>query len=829
MTRLHALSTRLQTATSIGSGLDDVLANAIRTSSADFGNIQLYNPQIGALEIVAQRGFRLDFLEYFRTVRADEGSACAQALQSGQRAIIEDVELDPAYEPHRSIAAAAGYRAVQSTPLKSRSGNILGMLSTHFRTPHRPSERDGRLFDLYARHAADLVERGRFEEALRRSEAQFRQLADSMPQIVWTARPDGYLDYYNERWYEYTGFPRGEYGQQSWEPILHPDDLQRCVDTYFGCIKAETSYQIEYRFKDRKTGGCRWFLGRAMPVRDESGRVVRWFGTCTDIDDTKKAGERLRLLWESAAVMLSSAEPVTMLRELFTNIGPHLGLDTYFTHMVSETGDALRLVSSAGIPEEAAQQFARLEFGQTISGAVALSRQSFVATHIQQSGDPMVQHVKPFGIRACICSPLLINDDLLGTLTFASRSRDKFEPDELEFLQTICQYVAVATERLRLVRQLRDADRRKDEFLATLAHELRNPLAPIRNAVELLRRSDGNNGLIDRARSIIGRQLDQMVRLIDDLLDLSRISQGRVQVRKEPVELAAVIGCAIEAVRPMVEAQAHKLTVSVPPEAIWLNADPTRLAQVIANLLNNAAKYTEKGGHIWLTGDRQGGEAIVSVRDTGIGIAAEHLPHLFEMFSQIAPALERSQGGLGIGLWLVRGLVELHGGKIEARSGGPGKGSEFIVRLPALEVPELQESREPAKDTQISGGRKRRILVVDDNRDAADSLAMMLQMMDHETCTAYDGLEATRAAATFRPEVVLLDIGLPKLNGYEAARHIRREPWGTGMALIALTGWGQEEDKRRALEAGFDHHLTKPVDAAALEKLLALIKPPPQG
>src|SRR5262249_40082224 len=215
------------------------------------------------------------------------------AMQSGERIIIEDVEVDHAFEPHRQVAATAGFRAVQSTPLKSRTGSVLGMLSTHFRTVHRPSQPDERLLYLYPRHSAHLIERIRSEEALRRSEAQLRQLADAMPQIVWTARPDGYLDYYNERWYEYTGFLRGQYGQPSWEPILHPDDVQRCVDTYFGCIKAEKPYQIEYRFKDRRPGGYRWFLGRAMPVRDERGQVVRWLGTCTDIDDTKRAEEQL--------------------------------------------------------------------------------------------------------------------------------------------------------------------------------------------------------------------------------------------------------------------------------------------------------------------------------------------------------------------------------------------------------------------------------------------------------------------------------------------------------------------------------------------------------
>jgi signal transduction histidine kinase/ActR/RegA family two-component response regulator len=374
-------------------------------------------------------------------------------------------------------------------------------------------------------------------------------------------------------------------------------------------------------------------------------------------------------------------------------------------------------------------------------------------------------------------------------------------------------------------RALKEADRRKDEFLATLTHELRNPLAPLRNALELLQRSEGDAAVNQQARSMMGRQLDQMVRLIDDLLDMSRISQGKVQLRKERVELKAVIQSGVDAVQPLVQAQSHELTVTLPTEPIYLHADSTRLGQIISNLLNNAAKYTEKGGHIWLTAERQGNEAVVSVRDTGIGIAAENLPHIFEMFSQVAPALERSQGGLGIGLSLVRGLVEVHGGKVEARSAGIGMGSEFVVRLPVVDAP-VHAAVEPSGDGDKSHvGPKRRILVVDDNRDAADSMAMMLQMMGHETHTAYDGLEALQTAAGFRPVVVLLDIGLPKINGYEVARHMREQPWGKGVALIALTGWGQEEDKRRALEAGFDHHLTKPVQAAALEKLLAIIYP----
>ena len=380
------------------------------------------------------------------------------------------------------------------------------------------------------------------------------------------------------------------------------------------------------------------------------------------------------------------------------------------------------------------------------------------------------------------------------------------------------------TQRKRAEEALREADRRKNEFLATLAHELRNPLAPIRTAIELLRRADNDAAVMEQGRSIIERQVGQMVRLIDDLLDISRITGGKLQLRKERVELAAVVRSAIETSRSLIESQAHELTVTLPAEPTHLDADPTRLAQVFSNLLNNAAKYTDRGGHIWLTAERQDGEAIVSVRDTGIGIAAEHLPRLFEMFSQVAPALERSQGGLGIGLSLVRGLIELHGGNVQARSGGPGKGSEFVVHLPVTKEP-VPIPREPAEGGVPSRSRaKCRILIVDDNRDAADSLPLMLRLAGNDISTAYDGLEAVQAAATFRPDVVLLDIGMPKMNGYEVARHIRQEPWGKNMVLVAMTGWGQEEDKRRAIEAGFNHHLVKPVKAQALQKVLANLK-----
>jgi signal transduction histidine kinase len=452
---------------------------------------------------------------------------------------------------------------------------------------------------------------------------------------------------------------------------------------------------------------------------------------------------------------------------------------------------------------------------------VALHRRPIVATHIQQSDDPKVQLVKSFGLRAYACNPLLAGDRLLGTLSFASHTRDEFDPDEVAFMETVCHYATVAYERLRLVNELKEADRRKDEFLATLAHELRNPLAPVRNAVQVLRLKGPDDPELRWGRDVIDRQVEHLTRLIDDLMDISRITRNKLELRKQRVELAEVITGAVESSRPAVEQCGHELTVTLPPQPIYLNGDLVRLAQVFQNLLTNAVKYTERGGQIWLTAERQGGDAVVRVKDTGVGIPGEKLPRLFEMFFQVDRTLERSQGGLGIGLSLVRRLVELHGGRVDARSEGVGKGSEFIVRLPVL----VEKSIPPQSQEPGGNGRTkttaRRILVVDDNRDSADSLAMLLRLTGHEVHAAYDGVEGVEAAERVRPEVVLLDIGMPGLNGYDACRRIRGQEWGKDVMLIATTGWGQDEDRRRTGEAGFDAHLVKPVDPQALMRLLA--------
>jgi signal transduction histidine kinase/ActR/RegA family two-component response regulator len=373
--------------------------------------------------------------------------------------------------------------------------------------------------------------------------------------------------------------------------------------------------------------------------------------------------------------------------------------------------------------------------------------------------------------------------------------------------------------------ELAESARRKDEFLAMLGHELRNPLAPIRNALHLLasdtRLTQDNHDLCDMMK----RQVDHMVRLVDDLIDVSRISRGTIALRREPVDLATALCNAIELSRPLIEAGQHRLELDLPPEPLAVDADPVRIAQVFGNLLNNASKYAEADGCITVSVRREADEAVVRIRDRGIGIEPEMLPHVFELFTQGRREKHRAQDGLGIGLTLVRNVVELHGGTVSAYSEGRGQGSEFEVRLPLVDTPALAEVPSPLRAPVAQ--RPPRVLVVDDNADAAESMGMVLDMLGLPHRVAFDGESALAHAAEFRPDVVLLDIGMPGMDGYEVARRIRQRPENAGMQLIALTGWSQPQDRRRSREAGFDHHLSKPVDIGALQGLLDAARPSP--
>jgi len=375
-------------------------------------------------------------------------------------------------------------------------------------------------------------------------------------------------------------------------------------------------------------------------------------------------------------------------------------------------------------------------------------------------------------------------------------------------------------EREKSEEALREADRRKDEFLATLAHELRNPLAPISNAAHILRMSPQGMSPQD-ARDVIERQVRHLARLVEDLLDVSRITRGKIELRRGRVDLCAIVLNAVETSRPLIAERGHELALELPPESLPLDADPTRLAQVISNLLNNAAKYTPRGGRIALTAAREDKSVTIRIKDSGIGIEPGMLPKIFDMFVQADNRIERSTGGLGIGLTLVRHFVELHGGSVHAASGGPNLGSEFTIRLPLGEAPVAATSEPRAPGTPAGPGAGLRILVIDDNNDNADTMSTLLRMLGHEVTVSNSGLEGLRCVADSAPDVALLDIGMPNMNGYEVAQRIRSQPHCRDMMLIAITGWGQEVDRVRSRAAGFDHHLVKPVDFDQLQKLLA--------
>jgi signal transduction histidine kinase len=424
------------------------------------------------------------------------------------------------------------------------------------------------------------------------------------------------------------------------------------------------------------------------------------------------------------------------------------------------------------------------------------------------------------GIRAVQSTPLVTRDGrLLGMLSNHWNEQHRPAARELRYLDLLARMASDYIERTQAEQSLLEADRRKNEFLAMLAHELRNPLAPIGNAVEVLQRSRGDDDRVEEASALLDRQVRQLVRLVVVLLDMSRITSGKIELRRELVELGSIINQAVEGTRWLVQSMEHELQVTMPMHPLRLRADPARLSQVVSNLLTNACKFMDRGGRIRLTLGEEGNQAIISVRDEGIGIGDTQLPHIFDLFMQADTSLERTTGGLGIGLTLVKSLVEMHGGSVQARSEGAGRGSEFILRFPGL------LERGPAPRRELVGlepgvGGGQRVLVVDDNRDSAESLALMLGLSGYDVHKAYDGLVAIEVAAKLHPDVILLDIGLPSLNGYDVCRRIRQEAGAADALIIALTGWGQDGDKRRSAEAGFDGHLVKPVNLGVLTALI---------
>jgi PAS domain S-box-containing protein len=637
-----------------------------------------------------------------------------------------------------------------------------------------------------------LLARRRAEEALRRQSEWLRLTLVSIGDAVISTDAEGRVTFLNGVAEALTGWPQAEAVGRPLPDVFHIVNEQTRQPVENPALRALREGAIvglaNHTVLIARDGTERPIDDSAAPMQGESGAPIGAVLVFRDITERKRAEEdRARL-----AAIVESSEDAIVSKTLDGVIRSwNAGAERLFDYTAEEAvGQPITLIIPPERIDEEYEILARIRGGERV--------EHFETMRVSKQG-------RRINISLTV-SPVR---DGAGRVVGASKiARD-------------------ITDRKRAEEALREADRRKDEFIALLAHELRNPLVPIRNGLQVLRLAGGDANAVAQARSMMERQLGHMVRLIDDLLDTARLSQNKMELRRSRVLLTDVVSSALETARPAIEAAGHELLLSLPPEPVHLDADLTRLAQVFSNLLSNSAKYTERGGRIWLAAERRGGEAVVSVRDTGIGIPADALPRIFDMFAQVDRSAERSTGGLGIGLALVKGLVEMHGGTVTAESGGQGRGSTFTVKLPVLESEPEPLAPGASDDEQPAGGPKRRILVVDDNRDSATSMAMMLRLLGDEVRTAHDGVEAVEVAEAFRPQVILMDVGMPRLNGYEATRRIREQPWGRGITVIALTGWAQDADKARSQEAGCNSHLVKPVGLEELRQVLAAYQSPP--
>ncbi|KQQ40195.1 hypothetical protein ASF61_05280 [Duganella sp. Leaf126] len=613
------------------------------------------------------------------TLRFGDYGTFFEELRQGRLVAIDDVDFDPRT---RDVAAALKARnagALVDVPVIEQ-GELVALIFVHSAQPRSWSDEDVALIREMAERARATSERLRSDIALRASEASLRTIANAMPQMVWSTLPDGLHDYFNQRWYDFTGMPVGATDGDAWNGLLHADDQPRAWSVWQHCLASGDTYEIQYRLR-HVSGRYHWVLARALPIRDDAGHIIRWMGTCTDIHEQKLA--------------------------------------------------------------------------------------------------------------------------------------------EAEW---------------------RQASQRKDDFLAMLAHELRNPLAPISTAAQLLKLRGSREPGIEHASDIIIRQVRHMTDLVDDLLDVSRVTRGLVQLEQHELELMAIVHGAVEQARPLLEARRHALVLRLPPDQLFVRGDRTRLVQALANLLNNAAKYTPQGGEVVLAldvrrdhADRHGAanaEAVLSVTDNGIGMPPELLPRVFDLFAQAERTPDRAQGGLGLGLALVKSIAVLHGGSAVAASDGAGKGSTFTIVLPLLSPAVLAVAAPAALPLahlapSAASARQRRLVVVDDNQDAGRTLGALLEALGHQVAIFNDAESALRASAAWEADgaaaadAFILDIGLPDMDGYELARRLRARPATADKLLIALTGYGQAHDRVLSRAAGFDHHFVKPVDHAALGRLLA--------
>ncbi len=707
--------------------------------------------------------------EHHRSMRADEPY------------VVHDADEDPRIGPNDLPAyRATRIQAVVCVPLL-KDGRFTAAMAVHQASRRHWTADEVELVRTVVGRCWEALERARAARALKESEKNLRLITDSVPALVAFVDADQRYRFVNREYEEWFGRPRAEFqGQHIREVIGEAAYAQLRPFVERGLAGERFEFEA---FSPYPTGGRH--IHAAFVPRIDDGRVAGYLSLITNVSDRVRAQEELR---ESEAMLRSVTDAA------------RVGL------VMVDEGHRYRFANRA---------YAEV-LGLPSADIVGLSVAEVLAPVYEQQVRPRLD--RAFAGERVSYELRLPSRPGSGPRFCSVAYEPRTDPSGEKLVVVV---IVDVTERLRAEEQLRDADRRKDEFLAILAHELRNPLAPIRNGLQVMRLAADNAAIIAKSRDMMDRQLTHMVRLVDDLLDVSRISRGKMELRRERILLSDVVASAVETARPAIDAAGHLLTVSAPPEPLHLDGDLTRLAQVFSNLLTNAAKYTPASGKIWLAVERAGGDAVVSVKDTGVGIPAEAQPRLFIMFSQVDRSFERSMGGLGIGLALVKGLVEMHGGSVGVESAGQGRGSTFTVRLPLSQSQPASE-RTPTVAGRVVRGTRRKVLVVDDNRDSALSMAEMLTFLGHEVATAHDGASAIDAAEAFRPEVVFMDIGMPGMNGFDATRAIRRRAWGRGVTVVALTGWGQASDRAESERAGCDGHLVKPIHLNDVEPYLAI-------
>jgi PAS domain S-box-containing protein len=673
---------------------------------------------------------------------------------------------------------------------------------------------------------------GRDGNGAQPGETMFRAFFDQATNFAAILDLDGRIVELNRVSLELGGYTRAEViGHPLWECRWWDHTHDVAANARAAMLAAAAGQTVRrvlpYRAMD---GSERWSEIVIAPVNGDDGRIAFLAATGVDVTERRRVTERLRLLDEIGEATRIALDPRAIMAEATRLLGRHLDVtrvayadleldnDRFTIRYDWHVEDVASTVGTYSLDLFGSRATSNLRAGRTllvndVDGELA-----------PEDGAGMFNAI---GIKAIICCPLVKGGRLVAMMAVHQREPRAWSEAEVALVEAVVERCWAHIERVRSTEALVEADRRKSEFLATLAHELRNPLAPIRNGLELLRLANTKPELQANVRAMMERQVGHMVHLINDLLDIARVSSGKVVLQVERLDLHAVVASAVETTLPLIEASRHALQVALPPEALPVDGDAVRLSQVLGNLLSNAAKYTPQGGHIRVAARREDGQVVIAVQDSGIGIAAESLPEVFEMFTQVARSIDRSKGGLGIGLALVRHLVGLHGGSVAAASAGPGLGSCFTLRLP-LAAPEEEVLAASTQEEWQGVGRAPqplRVLLADDNVDAADTLRDFLQWSGYMTQVAHDGEQAVRLAASFRPHVAILDIGMPKLDGNAAARAIRALPGLEAVILVALTGWGAEDDRRRSRDAGFDEHLLKPVRPREVAALLASVTP----